>query len=191
MALRCRALPGSCEGATVLVLGATSTSGRAAVTVARGLGAARIIGMSRSNATLATVEDLDERIVLQEPFALPHTLGPVNIILDFVGGRAAVGVLQSAEPEPGKDLQYIHVGDLAGEESISLPARLLNSKPIRITGSGMGAWGKMDIKKEIGELLDAVVKIARPQDVVTAPLAEIEAVWDTEEAKTKRLVLLP
>lgn len=191
MALRCRALPGTVEGATVLVLGATSTSGRAAVSVARSLGAARIIGMSRNEATLATVEDLDERVVLQEPFTLPPTLGPVHIVLDFVGGRAAVGVLQSAEPEPGKDVQYIHVGDLAGEDSIGLPARLLNSRPIRITGSGMGAWNKMDIKKEIGALLAAVVKIARPQDVITAPLAEVQSVWDTEEAKTKRLVLIP
>lgn len=188
MALRCRALPGSCEGATVLVLGATSTSGQAAITVARSLGAARIIGMSRNEATLAAVGGLDERVVLQDPFALPATLGPVHIVLDFVGGQAAVGVLQAAEVEPGKDLQYIHVGDLAGEDSIGLPARLLNSKPIRITGSGMGAWGKMEVKREIGGLLGAVVKMPRPDDVFSAPLADVQAVWDTEEAKTKRLV---
>ncbi|KAK4152103.1 hypothetical protein C8A00DRAFT_16567 [Chaetomidium leptoderma] len=191
MALRCRALPGTVEGATVLVLGATSTSGRAAVSVARSLGAARIIGMSRTEATLAAVEDLDERVVLQEPFALPAALGPVHIVLDFVGGRAAVDVLQAAEVEPGKDLQYIHVGDLAGEESIGLPARLLNSKPIRITGSGMGAWSKMDVKKELGALLGTVVKISRPEDVLMVSLADIQSVWDTKEAKTKRLVLVP
>ncbi|KAL2128029.1 hypothetical protein VTI74DRAFT_9828 [Chaetomium olivicolor] len=108
MALRCRALPGSYEGATVLVLGATSTSGRAAIIVARSLGASRIVGMSRSEDTLAAVEGLDARAVLREPFTLPSDVGPVHIILDFVGGRAAVGVLQSAEVEPGKDLQYIH-----------------------------------------------------------------------------------
>lgn len=191
MALRCRALPGSVEGATVVVLGATSTSGRAAVSVARALGAARIIGASRTEATLAAVEGLDHRVVLSEPYALPSDIGPVHIVLDFVGGRAAVGVLQSAEAEPGKDVQYIHIGDLAGEESIGLPGRLLNSKPIRITGSGMGAWGKMDIKKEIGGLLATVVKLQRPEGVITAALADVGTVWDTEEAKTKRLVLIP
>ncbi|KAJ4286373.1 hypothetical protein N0V88_008040 [Collariella sp. IMI 366227] len=191
MALRCRALPGSYQGATVLVLGATSTSGRAAITVARSLGASRIIGMSRSKDTLAAVEDLDARVVLHEPYTLPPDIGPVHIILDFVGGQAAVGVLQAAELEPGRDLQYIHVGDLAGEDNIGLPARLLNSKPIRITGSGMGAWGKMDVKKEIGGLLAAVVKMSRPQDVVTASLADIQSVWDKEAAKAKRLVLVP
>lgn len=191
MAFRARAIPAGCEGATVLILGATSTSGRAAVAVARSLGAARIIGMSRKEETLATVEGLDERIVLQDPFTLPVSLGPIHIVLDFVGGRAAVGILQAAEAEPGKDVQYIHVGDLAGEESIGLPSRLLNAKPVRITGSGMGAWSKMDVKKEIGGLLGAVVKMPRPDDVKVASLADVESVWDTEDTKSKRLVLVP
>ncbi|KAK4251285.1 hypothetical protein C7999DRAFT_37634 [Corynascus novoguineensis] len=192
MALRCRTTPGGgCEGATVLVLGATSTSGRGAIAVARALGAARIIGMSRNEATLAAVPDLDERVVLQEPFSLPPGLGPVHIVLDFVGGRAAAGVLQAAEVEPGKELQYIHVGDLAGDEDFTVSGRLLNSKPVRITGSGMGAWGKNEIKKEVGGLLAAVAKMPRPDDVAVHKLADIEAVWDSEEAKTKRLVFVP
>jgi NADPH:quinone reductase-like Zn-dependent oxidoreductase len=190
MALRCRAIPAGCHGAIVLVLGATSTSGRAAISVARSLGASRIIGMSRNEATLADVDGLDERVVLQEPLSLSSSLGPVHIILDFVGGQAAAALLAAVEVEPGKELQYIHIGDLAGEDSISVPARLLNSKPIRITGSGMGAWDKMDVKKEIGPLLATVAKMPRPLNVVTCPLADIQSVWDTEEAKVKRLVLV-
>lgn len=189
MALRCRAIGGSCEGSSVLILGATSTSGRAAIDVARALGAAHIVGVSRNKDTLSAVPGLDDRVVLQEPFVLPSDFKPVDIVLDFVGGRSAIGVLQAANAQPGKDLQYIHVGDLAGEESISLPARLLNSKPIRITGSGMGSWSKMDMKKEIKGLLTAVAKMPRPTGVIEKPLAEVQAVWDTEEAKTKRLVL--
>ncbi|KAL1843552.1 hypothetical protein VTJ49DRAFT_1145 [Mycothermus thermophilus] len=191
MALRARALPGSVEGATVLVVGATSTSGRAAIAVARTLGAARIIGMSRNPETLEAVEGLDERVPLQEPFTLPESVGPVDIILDFVGGKTAVGVLCAAQPNPGKNLQYIHVGDLAGEETLPIPARLLNARPVLITGSGMGAWGKNEIKREIGGLLAAVSKMDRPEGVITAALSEIESVWDTEEAKKQRFVLLP
>ncbi|KAJ2895486.1 hypothetical protein MKZ38_006423 [Zalerion maritima] len=191
MALRRRVI-GGCQGATVLVLGATSTSGRAAVSVARSLGAARLVGMSRSEEKLATVEELDARIVLgADPAPLPQEVGPVDIVLDFVGGRAAVGLLASATVGPGKELQYIHIGDLAGEPEISIPARLLNSKAIRITGSGMGAWSKMDMKKEIGGLLAAVSKMQRPLDAVTAPLAEVAEVWEDQEVKTKRLVLVP
>jgi hypothetical protein len=55
----------------------------------------------------------------------------------------------------------------------------------------MGAWGKMEIKKEIGGLLGAVVKMPRPEGLVTAKLADIQTVWDSEEAKGKRLVLTP
>lgn len=190
MALRCRAL-GPVEGATVLVLGATSTSGRAAISVARSLGAAHIVGASRSAETLAAVEGLDDRVVLAEPFVLPDGLGPVHIILDFVGGRAATAALVAVTPEPGKDIQYIHVGDLAGEEVIGLPARLFNSKPIRLTGSGQGSWSKMDMKREIPELLPVVAKMPRPSGVVTASLAEIQTIWNSEEAKDKRLVITP
>ncbi|KAL2123582.1 hypothetical protein VTJ04DRAFT_4037 [Mycothermus thermophilus] len=191
MALRARALPGSVEGATVLVIGATSTSGRLAIPVARTLGAARIIGMSRNLETLQAVDGLDERIVLQEPFSLPESVGPIDIILDFVGGKTAVGVLVSAQPNPGKNLQYIHVGDLAGEDTLPIPARLLNARPVLITGSGMGAWGKHEIKREIGDLLAAIAKFPRPEGIFTARLSEIESVWDTEEAKKQRFVLLP
>ena len=190
MALRCRAIPSGCDGATVLILGATSTSGRAAVAVARSLGAARIIGTSRTEARLATVEGLHERVVLQDPFALPASLGPIHIILDFVGGQATAGVLQTAEVQPGKELQYIHVGDLAREDTITVPSQLLNARPIRITGSGMGAWGKMEIKKEISGLIAAVAKMPRPQDILITKFADIESVWDTEEAKIKRFVLV-
>ena len=190
MALRVRAIPGGCDGATVLVVGATGASGRAAIAVARSLGAARIIGTSRTEASLATVEGLDERVVLQDPFALPANLGPIHIILDFVGGKAATGVLQTAQLEPGKELQYIHVGDLAGEDTIAVPSKLLNARPVRITGSGMGAWGKMEIKKEIGGLLAAVTKMPRPEELVIAKFADIEAVWDSDEAKNKRFVLV-
>ncbi|KAH6629884.1 hypothetical protein B0J18DRAFT_419636 [Chaetomium sp. MPI-SDFR-AT-0129] len=191
MALRVRTSdPDSVKGATVLVLGATSTSGRAAIAIARSLGAARIIGTSRSEDKLAAVQDLDERVVLQAPYTLPPTLGPVHIILDFVGGQAASGVLTSAQIEPGKELQYIHVGDLAGEETIAVPGRLLNARPVRITGSGMGAWGKQEIKKEINGLLGAITKLPRPEDLLIAKFSDIESVWDTEEAQTKRLVLV-
>ncbi|KAK4109287.1 hypothetical protein N656DRAFT_783190 [Canariomyces notabilis] len=191
MALRCRALPGSCKNATVLILGVTSTSGRAAVDVARSLGASRIIGMSRNEDTLAAVQGLDHRVVLQDPIALPPDIGPIHIVLDFVGGRAASGVLAAAKAEPGKDIQYIHLGDLAGEDVIPLQARLLNAKPIRITGSGMGSWSKQDMKQELGGLLGAVVKMGIPDGVFTASLADISGIWESEDAKKKRFVVIP
>ncbi|EGS20264.1 uncharacterized protein CTHT_0040030 [Thermochaetoides thermophila DSM 1495] len=191
MALKCRALPNSVQGARVLVMGVTSLSGRAAVHVAKDLGASSIIGASRKQETLDQVTGLDGRVLLTDPFVLPKEVGPIDIILDFVGGRAAIGALSTAQIEAGKELQYIHVGDLAGEEEIMLPSKLLNARPIRITGSGMGAWGKGEVKREIGGLLECVSRMERPEEVVTVGLEELPAVWDSEEVKGKRLVLTP
>lgn len=84
MALQCRAI-GGCKGRTVVFLGATSASGQAAVPVARSLGASRIVGVSRNEATLATVAGLDDRVVLKDPFVWPESIGPVHIVLDWIG----------------------------------------------------------------------------------------------------------
>lgn len=104
MTLRCRVI-GGCQGRTVLIIGATTASGRCAAIVACSLGATRIIGMSRNEETLAAVEGLDDRVVLQGPFALPPSVGPVHIILDYIGsGPAASGILQTAQSAYGENL---------------------------------------------------------------------------------------
>lgn len=47
------------------------------------------------------------------------------------------------------------------------------------------------MKKQTPGLVAATVKILRTDDVVTAPLSEVQYVWDTEEARNNRLVLIP
>lgn len=188
MALQARTI-GGCKGRTVLVVGATGTSGRAAVAVAKSLGAARVVGMSRSEATLAEVEGIDVPVVLTKPAVLPSDLGPVDIILDYVGGSAAVELMTAAEVSPGRNLQYIHIGDLGGESDILLPTGLLNKKPVSIVGSGMGSFSVQEVKKETPGLVAAISKMKRPADVFTAALSDVQSVWNTEDAKKKRLVI--
>jgi NADPH:quinone reductase-like Zn-dependent oxidoreductase len=195
MALKCRAV-GGCEGRTVVIVGATSASGRAAAFIARSLGAARVVGISRSEQTLATVQGLDERIVMSkdespETFSLPSNLGPVHIVIDYVGGPASIGLMKSAQIPEGENLQYIYVGGLSGHENIDLPIRLINVKPIRIMASGLGSWSRQDLKREANGLVASVTKMDKLSDVVTAPFADVKAAWDSEETKTKRLVLFP
>lgn len=190
MALTSRAI-GGYQGRNILVLGATGASGRIAVKVARLLGAARIVGIARSADKLTTVEGLDERLLLKEQLELPESVGPLHIILDYVGGRAAVEVMKQAQVEPGTNLEYVHIGDLAGEDDIVVPSSLLNKKSLRITGSGMGAWTKEEMKRETPRLVAATAKMARTADIFTAPLSDVQSVWDTEDAKKKRLVFIP
>lgn len=190
LALRCRAA-GGCEGRTVLIVGATSCSGRAAVAVARELGAARVVGMSRSGDTLDRVADLDDRVVLRDPVALPERVGPVHIVLDYVGGRVSAGVMRAVEAPPGEDVQYIIVGGLSGEADVAVPPSLLNSKPIRVMGSGMGAWTKQDQERETPRFVNATARMKRPGNIISRPLADVQSVWDSEDVKGKRLVLVP
>ncbi|KAJ9138347.1 NAD(P)-binding protein [Pleurostoma richardsiae] len=188
LALQGRAV-GGCKGRTVMILGVTSASGRAAVAVAKSLGAARVVGMGRKEDALTEVQGVDTRLVIQEPFLLPSDLGPVDIILDYVGGRAGVGAMAAAEVASGENLQYIHIGDLAGEDSIVVPSSLLNGKPVRIMGSGIGSWSTQKMKEETPGLIAATAKMQRPSDVFAVNLAHVQAIWNTEDARKKRLVL--
>ncbi|KAI3391011.1 hypothetical protein diail_8120 [Diaporthe ilicicola] len=177
LALRCRAA-GGCEGRTVLIIGATSASGRAAVAVARELGAARVVGMSRSQDTLDQVAGLDDRVLLRDPVSLPARIGPVHIVLDYVGGSISAGAMQAVEVPPSEDVQYILVGGLSGETDVAVPG-LVNRKPIRIMGSGMGAWSMQDLERETPGLVNATAKMKRPDNVIIKPLAEVQSVWET------------
>lgn len=192
LALRCRAI-GGCAGRTVAILGATSASGRIAANVARQLGAARVIGLARNEAALAAVDGLDARVRLQDPLVLPADLGPVHIVLDYVGGPAAVQLLQALQPPPpGENIQYILVGALAGYEHMDLPMRLVNVKPIIIMGSGVGSLTREDLDREMPGVVNALVKMGPiGVDVFAVPMAEIQTAWDSEEAQTKRMVIMP
>lgn len=187
MALRARAV-GGCRGRTVFVLGATTESGRHAVHLARELGAAKVVGASRSRDTLDRVEGLDERVLLADPLVLPETVGPVDVVLDYVGGPAAAALMAAVEIREG--LQYISIGSVAGHENLEVPASLLNARPIRVMGSGMGSFSMLEVKKEIPGLVGAVGRMKRPANIVTAALADVETAWDYVGEK-ERLVLIP
>jgi NADPH:quinone reductase-like Zn-dependent oxidoreductase len=190
LALQCRAI-GCCKGRTVAIIGATSASGRLAVHVARELGAARVVGLSRNEETLATVEGLDERVVLENPLTLPSSLGPIDIVLDYVGGPAGVEVMKVAEIARGQNLQYIQIGGLAGEESLVLPARLLNVRPIRVMASGIGSITMQELKREICRLVELVSRLTVPFEVHAFSMSDVHAVWQSEQVQGKRLVLIP
>ncbi|KAI1205181.1 NAD(P)-binding protein [Annulohypoxylon truncatum] len=187
MALSVRAI-GGCKGRTVFIVGATTESGRHAIRVARELGAAKIVGASRTQETLNKVEGLDERVLLTEPFEVPKTVGPLDIVLDFVGGPTNVAIMKTAEIHEG--LQYISIGGVSGHENLEIPAAVLSRRPIRIMGSGMGSFSMPEVMKESPGLVNFLGKMKRPENVVTAALADVETAWDSAGEK-ERLVLVP
>lgn len=177
----------SVAGLVILILGITSTSGRAAAQVARFLGAARIIGVSR---TLAQIDEVDEHILLpvDKPLDLSRGIGHVHVVLDYIGGRVAADALQSAVVPPGGDIEYVHIGDLGGQDDLPLFGRLLNTKAIRVMGSGMGSWSKADLQSEIHGIVSFTARMERPQNVVTCKLDDIESAWNTQKPGTRTVV---
>ncbi|KAK5999609.1 hypothetical protein QM012_005266 [Aureobasidium pullulans] len=184
MALKARTkdLP---ENFTVLVMGATSASGKVAVEVARVLGAGKVIGMSRNKATLSEV-GVDDMIILEDNVSNTDcsAAAEVDVILDYLYGPVAQHVLSTVNFT--RPVQYVHIGGLAGTEMM-LPAHVLRSKDITIRGAGPGSWSREAMRPEIPKILNAF-KTFKTQNVKVVPLSEIEEHWHN---KNERIVFIP
>jgi NADPH:quinone reductase-like Zn-dependent oxidoreductase len=173
------------EKFTVLVMGATSASGRVAVEVARTLGAGKVIGMSRSKETLAEV-GVDETIILDNDVSKTDcsAAADVDVILDYLYGPVTQHVLSTVNFT--RSVQYVHIGGLAGTEMM-LPGHVLRSKDITIRGAGPGSWSRDAMRPEIPKILNAF-KTFKKQEVKVVPLSEVEEHWGN---KKDRVVFAP
>ncbi|CAK7230990.1 hypothetical protein SCUCBS95973_007760 [Sporothrix curviconia] len=184
---------------SVLVLGVTGTSGRTAVPVARKFGAGTIIGAARNEKALqALVADgsIDKYIVLSgEGNALGKAtaaLGPVDVILDYVYGTATATVLNALQTNAdGAPTQYVNIGTIAQDETITLNAQTLRSKNLTLAGSAPGSYSLASAGKQVPGIVALAATLPKPADVVPYALSEAARVWDTDEARKKRIVLLP
>ncbi|KAI0453716.1 hypothetical protein F5B21DRAFT_478273 [Xylaria acuta] len=177
------------ENYTVLILGATSASGRLAVQVAKALGAGKVIGVARSEAALATVADLDESIVQKDPIKeTDFSQVQCDVVLDYVYGDLALHALSTLNIQ--KPLQYINIGLLSRNE-VYIPTSILRSRDITIRGSGPGAIALQAIQQEIKKLVPAMAGW-RLLDVHSVPLKDIEQAWQDKSLASKgRLVFIP
>ena len=172
---------------TVLILGATSASGRVAVYLARALGAKRIIAAARNQAALDTL-GADETVALADEAEKTDfsKVGDVDVILDYVWGPVAVHLMSSLQTE--KAVEYIHIGSLGGDLEISLPGAVLRSKNLTIRGSGPGAWSTRDLAAVMPDILTALKSVPE-QPVRTAKFADVETEW--RNSTGERLVFVP
>ncbi len=178
-------------GFSVLILGVTGTSGKAAVQVARALGAGRIVGVARNEAALRALDGLDSYVVQRDPVESSDfaAAGQVDVVLDYVYGRAAAALLAALKTE--RETQYVNIGAVGNDETLPLPAQVLRMKMLRMTGAAPGSWSLAALGREMPAMLEMAGGMARPADVFTRPMADVGAVWDTEDARKKRLVLVP
>ena len=135
-------------GETVLVNGATGTSGRLALQVAKYLGAKKVIATGRQAATLQSIKALgaDETILLVENRdALENAFkeqfaGGVDIVLDYLWGPSTESLL-IAGSRAGTDapIRFIQIGTASGAK-ITLSGAILRSTPMELKGSGSAAY---------------------------------------------------
>lgn len=190
MQLRCEDLP---AGFSVLVLGVTSASGRMAVGLAKALGAGKVVGVARNEATMETIDGLDEKIVLKAEEGGEGTnfegVGHVDVVLDYLYGLPAEQLFKGmAKWEKGKKTQYVQVGGLAGPE-VRLNSASLKGRDLVMRGSGLGSWTLPDMAKELPKLLEVVVEL-KGGDVRVEKLADVEKVWGEDE-DGRRIVFVP
>ena len=176
---------------TLLILGATSASGRLAIPLARALGAGHIIGAARSASTLSTL-DLDTSLIVAENSSTtdfsPLKGKEIDLVLDYVNGPLPAALLSTHKQS--KPLQYVHIGTLSGQEMV-LPGAALRSGDITIRGSGPGAWSFADAAGELPEMLEALATVGE-QKVRVVKLEDVEGEWEREvEGGEGRVVFEP
>ncbi|MFD6150085.1 zinc-binding alcohol dehydrogenase family protein [Streptomyces sp. NPDC060243] len=186
-------------GSSVLVLGATGNAGRLAVQVARGLGAARVVGAGRDPHRLGLLdalgaEPLDLRGEEHEVAGrLGAAAGDVDVVLDYLWGaptERAVPALLTARTDRSRPLTWIQLGSVAGPE-LTLPSAWLRAGALSFVGSGQGSVTTAGIVAELPALAEEIVSGRLDVRPVARPLARVHEVWGEEVAAGERVVLVP
>ncbi len=184
-------------GQTVLVLGATGSSGRMAVQVAKRLGAARVIGGGRDPERLAALAALGADATVQLGDAgsaddLAREARDVDVVIDYLWGpptESAMAAIVVNRSDPGKPLIWIEIGSVAGADA-AIPSAALRAARLQIVGSGQGSVPTRDILAELPAIADEITRGAFRIDARTVPLADVESAWNTTDSE-ERVVFAP
>jgi len=181
------------SGESVLVNGATGTSGRLVAQIAKYLGAKRGIATGRNDSALEQVKALgaDVTISLNQPpkeleTAFKEQFGGegVDVVLDYLWGQSAETLIVAAA-KAGKDavpIRFIQIGAVSGRD-IALPNAALRSSALVLMGSGIGSISLEGLIGAISGVLQAVVPAKLKIKTEAVPLANIE-VRGTKTAET-------
>jgi NADPH:quinone reductase-like Zn-dependent oxidoreductase len=187
-------------GERVVVLGAGGTVGQVATGLARLLGARRVVGVCRSEASAAraTAAGADEVVPLEngagdDVDALAARLqeavgGAADVVVDTVFGLAATAAARVLAPFG----RLVNLGGLSGDTAV-LSSAVLRSR----SASVLGHTNALLTTEQRRAALDAVLAHAAAGRLAPAhevlPLAEVAAAWQRQAtgAAGARLVLTP
>ena len=190
-------------GDVVLVNGATGFTGSMAVQLAKHYGAGKIIATGRNGQQLEALKQLGANEVIQitgndEEFLSQikavHHETPIDIVIDYLWGHTAEMILSCFKGDGSfsNKIRYVSIGAMSGE-TIPLSAQLLRSINIQLTGSGLGAWTKEQVKFLFTGILPEAFDLAAAGklkvETQTVQLKDIAKLWDMEIDSAKRLVI--
>jgi NADPH:quinone reductase-like Zn-dependent oxidoreductase len=183
-------------GESVLILGATGTSGKLAVQISKRLGARRVVAVGRNAEALEELKSLGADAVIsltQEHDALVTALRQelgtgVDVVLDYLWGQPAEYLLEAVsqkglQRKAGR-IRFIQVGSSAGK-SITLPAATLRSSGLEILGSGFGSASVEQILQSVRQFLQVAARDPFQVEIQTAPLRDVERLWNTAGQSTR------
>ena len=186
-------------GEAVLINGATGTSGKLAVKVARQLGASKVVATGRDERVLHSL-GADRVVSLSLPAedlakafrAAIHELG-VTVILDYLYGPSAEAIL-TAIGGPGakhsdERVRFVNIGSMGGH-TISLPAAGLRSTGLELMGSGLGSVSDVELVRSIGEGFAAAEAGRFEVETVKVKMSEGEKAWPQDHGKHRLVFTL-
>ncbi|MBH2566446.1 zinc-binding alcohol dehydrogenase family protein [Serratia marcescens] len=188
-------------GETVLIIGATGTSGKLAVAAARQAGAGRIVAAGRRLSVLealgvdATVDLSLQGEALTQAFAAAAGPGGYQVIVDYIWGPATEALLATLNNHDlssyagGRGIRLVNVGSMAAPD-IRLPAAVLRSNQLQILGSGTGNFPPVpEMQRYATEILALAATGALAIETQEHALAEIAEVWDLNKKSDVRSVI--
>jgi NADPH:quinone reductase-like Zn-dependent oxidoreductase len=183
-------------GETVLVNGATGTSGRLAVQIAKYLGAKKVIATGRNADALRSLAALGADVTiplagsdteLEQKFKQQFAEG-VDVVIDYLWGNSAERLLIAAAKAgaEGVPIRFVQIGAMSGAD-ITLPSAVLRSSAIELMGSGIGSIPLERLIAAVGGLLQATLPGGFAIAANPVALSDVEQAWPQDDS-TRRTV---
>ena len=182
------------KGETVLINGATGSSGSLAVQIAKYLGAGKVIATGRNAEALQTMQTLGADVTIslaQDAAAIEsefrtHFRDGVGVVLDYLWGQSAEQLLAAAgQVAPDAvPIRFIQIGAIGGS-TIRLPGATLRSTAIELMGSGIGSIPMSRIFDAITQVLNAAVSGGFKIATKVVPLSQVESHWTDVETRAR------
>jgi len=175
-------------GQTVLINGATGSSGSLAVQLAKSMGAQKVIVTGRNESKLQALE-ADQEIAFDmtvdnggksfENALQPVIAEGVDIVLDYLWGESAIAIMTAiAKNRIDRATRFVSIGTSAGQENIELPSSILRSSKIELVGSGGKSVSELEMLSSVKDVFELVAEGKINIATTKFSLEDIEEAWN-------------